>query len=253
MAQSRISPPPSFNSSPLVRLLAGLDIVNVADATQTFAEKLSQWVAWTDAISLSSALDGVDGGAAAHASAATSGESSEANKVIEQFRQVRNELTQSIAHDAMFAATSAGKAPTAAAAGQVDFAIYRRHYLASQRVLDDRVSRLRVQVRAAVARVSPALSRLAALDAAMEQALSAQQRRVLAQVPVLLEKCFKGLLKARLDASTAGDAPDSNTQHTADAAVGPTWQRVLQAELEMRLQPVQGMIDALGGNATKQA
>jgi len=234
----------------LVRLLAGLDIANVADSTQTFAEKLSQWVAWTDAISLSSALDG---GAAAHASVATSSGATEANRVIEQFRQVRNELTQSIAHDAMFAEEPAGKAPPAAAAGEVDFAIYRRHYLASQRVLDDRVSRLRAQVRVAVALVSPALSRLAALDAAMEQALSAPQRRVLANVPVLLEKCFKGLRKARLEASTAGCAPDSATRPTADAAAGPTWQRVLQAELEMRLQPVQGMIDALGGNATRQA
>jgi hypothetical protein len=250
MAQSRISPPTSFNSSPLVRLLAGLDIANVADSTQTFAEKLSQWVAWTDAISLSSALDGRS---AVRASVAKSGESSEANKVIEQFRQVCSELTQSIANDAMFAGEPVGKERPVAAAREVDFAIYRRHYVASQRVLDDRVGSLRARVRTAVALVSPALSRLAALDAAMEQALGAQQRRVLAKVPVLLEKCFKGLRKARLDASTAGDALDAATRHTADAAVGPTLQRVLQAELEMRLQPVQGMIDALGGNAIRQA
>lgn len=250
MAQSRISPPTSFNSSPLVRLLAGLDIANVADSTQTFAEKLSQWVAWTDAISLSSALDG---GPAAGAAVAKAGGSSEANKVIEQFTQVRNELMQSIAHDAMFAGEPAGKARPTAAAGEVDFAIYRRHYLTSQRVMDERVSSLRGHVRAAVALMSPAFSRLASLDAAMEQALGAHQRRLLANVPLLLEKRFKGLCKAELEAQGAGDGPHPVTQHTSAAAVGAMLQRVLQAELGMRLQPVQGMIDALGGNATRQA
>lgn len=173
--------------------------------------------------------------------------------MIEQFRQVRKELMQSIAHDAMFAPEPAGKTPPKAAAGEVDFGIYRRHYLASQRVMDERVSSLRANVRAAVALVSPALSRLAGLDAAMEQALSAHQRRLLANVPVMLEKRFKGLRKAQLDAPETGEGSDASTRHTTASAVGSVLQRVLQAELEMRLQPVQGMIDALGGNTTRQA
>ncbi|WP_029227051.1 DUF3348 family protein, partial [Burkholderia ubonensis] len=42
----------------LVRLLARLADADVPESRQTLADRLSQWLGWTDAISLSSALNG---------------------------------------------------------------------------------------------------------------------------------------------------------------------------------------------------
>ena len=256
MAQSRFSPPTSFNSAPLVRLLASFDIANAADSSQTFAERLGLWVAWTDAIALSGALNGAP---SAQAADANSGGSGGAVTAIEQFRRVRKDLAESIVHDVMFSGTQVGNTAAAASVtdatdgeSDFDFATYRRHYLAHQRSMEERVGELRQQVRTAVSDVSPALGRLAALDAVMEHALAAHQRRVLAKVPGMLERCFKGLRKLRLQApSQAGDA-DASTVATRPLNAGQAMQSVLLAELEIRLQPVQGMIEALDTNSTSQ-
>ncbi len=60
-------------SAALVRSLARLDDTGVPDSGADFAERLSQWVGWTDAIALAAALDGpsVAPAAAGAASAAT--------------------------------------------------------------------------------------------------------------------------------------------------------------------------------------
>ncbi|HYE70335.1 MAG TPA: DUF3348 family protein, partial [Aquabacterium sp.] len=42
-----------LSSSTLVRLLQEQAVAHGADPTQTFAERLSQWLGWTDAIALS--------------------------------------------------------------------------------------------------------------------------------------------------------------------------------------------------------
>src|SRR5437867_11459579 len=47
-----------LTSSTLIRLLAQLAEVDAPESKQALAEGLSQWLSWTDAISLSAALDG---------------------------------------------------------------------------------------------------------------------------------------------------------------------------------------------------
>lgn len=256
MAQRQFSPqPPHFSSSPLVRQLASLDIVPAGEPTQTFAERLSHWVAWTDAIALSQVL--ADGPGAAHPAAAPS--SASAPRTLRaQCARVRKDLADAIAGDALLREAAEPPPPVAtgaAAAGvaKIDYSAYRRQYRAHQHTMEDRIGSLRAAVRKALAGLSPALARLAALDAVFDRALSPQLRRQLEQVPLMLEKTFQARHKAA--AATLSDqeadlnptAPQPHP-HPADA-VGPTLQRVLLAELELRLQPVQGLIDALGPEA----
>ena len=92
MAQSQIPPPTSFSSSRLVRLLASLDIAPVSHSEQTFAESLSHWVAWTDAISLSRVL-------ASDRDAPSADAPPGGSAVTELVRRVRADLAESITND----------------------------------------------------------------------------------------------------------------------------------------------------------
>lgn len=249
MEHSQSSQPTSFNRSPLVQLLASLQIPGVADSAQTFAEKLSQWVGWKDAIALSRALDARP---AARLSVQSLSDVAVA-KVIEQVRRVREELASAITHDGLLAQdVSITAQPLATAittndeSHKMDFASYRHCYETHQRAMDERIGRLRADVRATIAGVSTALARIAALDAAMEQALATHQRRVLGQLPALLEKHFKRQRpsRAQLLVLTQGRATPSQREPLL-LTVGLLVQQALLGELTLRLQPVTGMVDSL--------
>ncbi len=257
MAQSQYSLPTSFNSSSLIRLLASLDVAPAADRAQTFAEELSHWVAWTDAISLSGALGA---GATTGVQDVHAGPSASMDSVVAQLQQLRKELSESVANDTILSGASWGKSRPAAVTGAAntgdavdfDFAAYRRSYSAQQRAMEERIGTLRAAVRAVASDHSSALAQLAALDAAMDNALSTHQRRAMANVPVLLERRFKGahrphqgMLMPKGDAPVA--APDK-----PPPGYGQTLQAVLMAEMQARLLPVEGMIDALGARFTGQ-
>lgn len=257
MAQSQNSLPTSFNSSSLVRLLASLDVAPAADRAQTFAEKLSHRVAWTDAISLSGVLGA---GATAVAEEVQAGSSAQMDSVVAQLQRLRQELTESVAKDTILSGANWGRARSTAIpasadtsdAADFDFAAYRRSYVAQQRSMEERIGVLRAVVRMVAAAHSPALSQLAALDAAMDTALGAHQRRVTASVPLLLEKRFKGLRRPLEGGPLRqGDAPAA-VPVKPPAGYGTTLQGVLLAEMEVRLQPVEGMIQALGSRFTGQ-
>lgn len=205
-----MSPRTSFNSSQLVRCLAGLQVGGMADAPQTVAERLSHWLDWTDAISLAGALNG---GPAAVAQ----GASSRVAAAVDAFHRLRTDLARAITGDALF---------TAAAPAETDFAPYRRQYQTHQRAMDSRIGPLRATVREAVSAHSPALQRLAALDAVMDKALAVRERHLLSGVPALVETHF-----ARLEPQPA--------------EWGRTLQRALLAELDVRLQPIEGLLEAL--------
>lgn len=245
-------PRTSFNGSRLIRLLADLGGVEVADTKQTFAERLAGWMAWTDAIALSAALGGSPAGPAAARRPAAAGA---AQAMAAEFDQVRADLARSITQDAVFAPGRPGAArPAPASAGPVadptEFSTYRRRYLAQQRAMEARIPPLRARVRAALAAASADLGRLAALDAALDAALGERERHLLAKVPRLLERHFE-----RLRQTHPEPAPDDTRPVNPSLKwLPPAWlatccsdmQTTLLAELAIRLNPVQGMVEALG-------
>lgn len=252
MAQRQFSPSQThFSSASLVRQLASLDIVPAGEPAQTFAERLGHWIAWTDAVALSQVL--ADTPAAARDSGDLPRAAARPRQAREQLDRLRQDLGDGIAGDPLLRSDAGGPGVPADAvpmpgAGPVDFAAFRRQYRAHQHTMEDRIGRLRAAVRKAVAGQSPAMGRLAALDAVFDQALGAQLRRQLEQVPLMLEKSFQARRRAvgATPSEQETDLTRPAPQPPSWPAVGPTLQRMLLAELELRLQPVQGLIDALG-------
>jgi hypothetical protein len=119
------------------------------------------------------------------------------------------------------------------AAPDADAPLDRRRHLELQRTMEPRIGRLRDRTRQALAKASPRLARLAALDAAMEQAFAAREQKLLAALPALAERRLAG--KPDSPADAPADTP-------ADAPVDALRQ-VLLAELDLRLAPVAGMIE----------
>lgn len=197
-----------------------------------FADRLSHWLGWTDAISLSGALNASP--PAGPASARGARGSSEEEECV----RLRGVLAKAIADDDSALAAEKDHAETAA-----DFSPYRRRYLARQQTMEMAIGPLRERLRASLAARSPAMAQLAAVDAVMEQALSAQEYRLLSTVPGLLEKHFRRLRQAH---QAMPDEPE-------DAAPQVAWQdvfrkdmqAVLLAELDIRLEPVGGLLEAL--------
>ncbi|PVX86597.1 DUF3348 domain-containing protein [Paraburkholderia unamae] len=244
----------------LVRLLAGLGGAEVPESRLSIADQLSQWLGWTDAIALSTALSAQP--PAARAAAAPPGASAEQS----QSERVRAALTKAITGDGASARRDGRRAPIAhAAAAQApadvepDFADFRQRYLALQQAMETDIGALRIRLRAALAARTPALARLATVDAVMEQALGARERSLLAGVPALLGAHFARLRAAATAqaAQAAGAAEGAEraeaTAENAAPSAPHTWlpsfrkdmQSVLLAELEIRFQPVEGLLAAL--------
>jgi hypothetical protein len=211
-----------LTGSALVRLLAGLAGPQgpAREPRASFADGLSQWTGWTDAIALSAALERpippmtADGGM-------------ERGGARAAFGQVRAQQAQAIEREAQ----AVGRSPLESGLG---FSPYRQLYWARQQAMDGAIGTLREQVRAALAACTPELARLAAVDAVMAQALAGQERRLLAAVPVLLEKHYQRLRAAQPEGA---DGWLDAFRHDLQA--------VLLAELELRLQPVEGLVEAL--------
>ena len=233
-----------FTGSALVRLLARLTDIAVPESKQSFSDRLSQWLRWTDAISLSAVLNAGptanDPAVRARARPALGAKKAEAEEA--EFTRVRTALIKTIAEES---ASMRGGAAEASAA----FTAYRRRYVARQQAMEAGIGPLRARLRASLAARSPAMARLAELDAVMEQALEAHESRVLSTVPTLLEKHFKRLRQAELsllgDAPPAGEIDGAAPTATWLALFGKDMQSVLLAELDIRLQPVEGLLEAL--------
>ena len=152
--------------------------------------------------------------------------------------------------------TSAASAAGAAVATPLEFSAYRRSYLDQQRLMAAAIGPLRGQVRAALAGMSPAFGQLAALDAVLDEALQARERQLLSKLPGVLEKHFEQARKAHHASRDQGQG----ALDQAVAAPAAAWladfakdmQGVLLAELALRLQPVEGMMEAMGYEITRR-
>jgi hypothetical protein len=219
---------PGVAGSELILLLASLaDEMPPQIARAAFADRLGHWLGWTGAIALSSAL--AVSATATPPVAATGGPDREEA----DFVRVRAALAASIA---------AG--PREPASDPADFTPFRRHCHDRQRAMETAVGALRQRLRDALARRAPALARLAAIDAVMDQALAAQERSLLGLVPLRLQSHFERLRRA---AQTEREGPDGSGWHTAFRA---DMARVLQAELAHRLLPARGLLDTLRDHDT---
>ena len=267
---ARVLPRISFNSSTFVRLLSELAEVDVEVPRQPFAERLGLWLDWTAAIPLSAALHASAPAPAMapalDAASAQPGPSAAGMAAADAMARVRAEVAQAITTDAVLTARASANAAGARPAASVatdhgsDFLPYRRCYQAHQRLMQFRIAALRAQVREALAGQSAALSTLAALDGVLDQALAARERSLLATVPSLLEARFARLQRAHWAAQARLPGSDCPAPGPAQPAPPDAWlalackdmQNVLMAEMDIRLQPVVGLVDALCNGVATQ-
>jgi len=222
----------------LVRMLARLAESEVPEDGPSLPDRLSLWLGWTDAVALSAVLD-----RAAPAAVAEARADGDAHR--RECARVRAVLAKAIV-GGQPARGQAGPASAAArvAAETADFTLHRQRLLSYQRSMETAIGNLRARLRAALAAQRPDLLRLAAADAVMEQALGPRERRLLAAVPGVLEGRFERLRRAAGDALPPDDEP---------RAPAPAWlevfrsevRDVLLAELDLRFQPVEGLLAAL--------
>jgi len=146
------------------------------------------------------------------------------------------------------------------------YAPFQRRHLELQRQMDMMLRPLRDHVRLALGRASVPLRQLATLDATIEQMLAPREQAVMPEAAALLERRFKACraehtAKATAEPPDAGAAiaqplaaPEAGTTvrpgaTPADAAWRATfqaeWRAALLAELDLRLEPTRGLVEAL--------
>ncbi len=211
-----------LNGSPLAGLLSGLALLDGPAARPSFVQGMGRWLGWADAIPLAAALN-----APWHGPTTTSRRASSAGTVEREFERVRTALRRAI--------DDATVAPDSRRRHDSDIASHRQRHVELQQAMHAAIEPLRQQVRAAVAQQSPQDGRLAALDAVMGQVMAPREQDLLGLMPTLLEPHFERLRRAAQGASS--------TQWLE--VFRDDMRRLLHAELELRLQPVQGLIDAL--------
>ncbi len=248
-----------FTASGLIRRLVRLSLVEPARPGPFPAEELGRWLAVADAITLHAALGA---GAATVPAARQRLQPGSRVAAADGFTRVRATLlaliTASCSPDGngsrlRLPLPKAGAEPEVAAA----YGPYRRFHLALQSEMESGIRALRGGIRRALAAASPELGRLAALDEACERVLAVRERQLLATtLPALLERRFQHLLAAHRQAlsdSGQGDDPGLWMQPGGWlAAFRDELRALLVAELDLRLQPALGLVEAWRNDAGGQ-
>jgi len=235
--ESRRTP---LTGSAFIRALAALDEFPAPAAPDDFAQRLARWFDWTHAFSLASAL----GDASARPDAPRFGGHGALAADEREVARVRTALARAIAE-----APDGGPPPrrlgrplagvAVPAAAPVDFATYRQRYTKCQLAMETQVVPLRRRLRSSLADRSAGLARLAELDIVMEQVVGAQERALLAGVGARLEPLFDRLRAAAPGASSESPQPGPWLDRFRQEM-----RRLLLAELDLRLQPVDGLLQA---------
>jgi hypothetical protein len=246
-----------FHSSQLIRCLADLGMVDAVDPGDAFAEQLGQWIHFADAIILSAVHSE---GIASSPITKPDAQSTARNAVGIEFVRIQAALVNSVVKSCMPNADRKHMAlplpdpdlPMNVAAA---YTPYRRFYELHQRDMELSIQSLRVNVRHVLVKTSPMLRKLADLDAAMEKMLRERESKQLAKVPVLLKKRFELLFKEHQQKLAATQQADNPAEWMKPggwlARFCNEMQMLLLAELELRLQPTMGLIEA-SSEETKQ-
>lgn len=234
----------TLHSSQLLRVLTDLSAVDAAQPGLAFAEKLGQWIDFSQAIALCT-VHNATGASRPQGTAAARGDLGQA------CAQLRQDLERAITHSSQAKGVRALPAPDVVLPLDLRIAFdpYRRYYQAQQRDLETSVGPMRRRVREALAQSSPALQQLAALDACFEDILGEREGRLLATLPKLLEQRFAALWhghQQHLAQAQQADRPALWLQAGGWLArFRDELQTVLLGELDLRLQPTLGLLDAL--------
>lgn len=226
--------PPTVQDPALIRLLTLLTNISVEQPHHALPDQLSQWIDWARAVALSSALD-------SRASAAQSDPTECADIKPDECARLRLTLQSTISTDRAFVAPYQSDNLQA-----IDYQFLLQRYLSMQQTMEISISQLRNRIRQALQHAAENLQRLAAVDLVLEQALNRRERSLFALVPVLLERRFNQLRPpASQDQADIPPITIADTAHSWLDIFRDDMRRVLLAELDVRLQPAEGLISLL--------
>lgn len=269
----------------LIRLLTRLTDAEVQQSRQSLSDHLSQWLGWTDAIALSAALNTAPPVIAPGARMFSSAEERECVRVRTTLADAIASDTAATAAKRVAPGVAPARAPAKKLAAvlaedEFDYSSFRQRYLSLQHTMETSIGNLRSRLRGMVAARNGEWTRLAVVDAIMDRALLPKERALLGAIPKLLQAHFDRLRKAEeaalakaaeqalaepgapADATAdvpgdteapAVDAAQAGTSPPAPAITAGAWldtfradmRAVLLAELDVRLQPVEGLLAAL--------
>ncbi len=225
----------TFGSSSLVRQLAAWAPPETDAPGMDLAERLGLWLNAFDAIGLQRSQQAIRQ-ICTVAPPAGDAPPVRPEALVADLQRVRTTLAAAIAQDPRtLALTPHGSKP------------WQQRHLELQRQMEQMIEPLRDHVRQALARVSPRLRQLAALDAAMAQVLAAREQALLPTAAALLERRF---VQLRAAAEKDAAAPEA---HGWLQDFAGEWRQVLLAELDLRLEPVLGLIEALANELKNRA
>lgn len=248
----------TFCSSELVRLLGAWAPLPGDDPAMDFAERLGLGLGPLHAIELHAANQQARSGRfAAHRTPPPL-----AAKLREDLARVRAALAHAIAQEPepFFEVPLPGKSGERARPPSPADAIgvgYQRRHAALQRQMEQMAGAVRDHARQALAGASPRLQKLAVLDAALEKVLGQREQAALARIPRLLEQRFRQRRREHEAAvRQAGGEDDPRAWERPGGWVhawAAEWRQVLLAERDLRLHPVDGLLEAVAEETDETA
>jgi len=240
----------SLNNSRLIRFLSEISISEIEVTNKHFAERLGRLIDLSDSVSLSESLRGLP-------RLRFEPESLQISDIQEAFLSQRSTIVTSIASSFL---ASPGKIRfklprpkvTASLEDATDFSVYQRFYAVHQSEMASKIQKLRIDTRQAVAGVSAELAQLAEIDKALGNCLSVHTRNFFAVIPKLLKVRFNYLLNEHHHSAGVDEPIENWLQPGAwlDKFYSEM-QQLLLAELEVRLQPILGLVEALNEEVSK--
>lgn len=242
-------PQVSLGSSRLVRFLTDLSVTDTQVSHRQFTERLGQLIDFSDSITLSDAH-------ARNLEVDSEGVAEFSDGITREFLRARSTIVQA-AMRSFFPGSGLTRikwpaAETAPPAGP-DTAVqpYLKFYGSQQADIDSKIRGLHLRSREAVSRLSPGLERICAIDAALADALGVHARRYFSSVPRLLARRMEALFNNYQAGVTNGLDPLRAWLDTREQFRRET-QGLLLAEIEARLLPALGLIEALNEETSKR-
>lgn len=233
------SSPAPHQHSRLIRFLSDLAVADIEAAHRDFADRLGQLLDFGDSIVLADALKQRRTWVAAPGTTS-------AAMVRAEFLSVQERLVSTVVNSCTSGLDNPRiRWPAVARTDSQPASVepYRRFYVALQRDLDASIRNLRTTVRDVISGLSEPLSQLAAIDVALEDTLWDHTRAFFAVIPAFLEKRFEHLFTGESSVSPLNGLEQFRRE----------CQGLLLAELEVRLQPALGLLEALEALEEREA
>ena len=233
-----------IHNSLLLRRLVELDVHRRESSSFDVAQVLAQHISFVDAATFNELFG-------THQSPRSFG-ATEAN-ARQEYDKVRNAIEVAIRHSGDGAQTGARLSLPAdhypnANDSAGGFTPYRKYYQAHQQNIEVKVRTLRSKVRMIVAKCSPRLEQLTQLDAAWDGVLAELEASRLNNVIARLELRFNTLREEHRRFIELNQVPDSTSHWLTPSGWLSRFHKDLQttllAELDLRLLPLLGLIEA---------